>query len=409
VRNPQAPGLFGFTTMRRTSHRPPRWRSLALALAAGIALGTAAPAPAATKPAAKPPAAHHKPKPPPLPVDEQRAIASYQAMQSAFYVPGARLYRGNPYTTLWPYGQALAATVDMSDLPKMHTRYQPDLQARLGGLQSYWAYGVKPPVGYVFAVGHSYTTSGARYFDDNEWIAMDLLRLYQHDHLAELLPTAEQIFQLVITAWDDAPVRACPGGIPFTDLAVNGDRNTTTNAPAAELAAELYLVTGQLDYLAWAGKLYGWVRDCLLKADGLYADHVNAKGQIDQTEWTYNQGSMIGAGALLFQATRDVTFLEQAEQTAAAAIARFSGSALDSQPPPFDAIYARNLLLVDAVTNSPLYTGYLQSYADRRWAYLRQPGTGLFGSSASGDTQLLDSAGMVEVYAMLSEPLSVLF
>ena len=348
-------------------------------------------------------------KRPALPVNEQRAIASYVAMQRAYYVPAVQLYLGNPYAYLWPFTHALAATIDIAGLPHMHNLYRGDLEARLRGLQTYWAYGSVPPIGYLGTAGRYTRTIGVRYFDDNEWVALDLVRLYRENHLAELLTISEQIFTLVVNAWDTQKVAACPGGIPFTDVTVNGDRNTTTNAPAAELAVELYELTGQSFYLDWAKSLYGWVRSCMLASDGAYADHVNGQGKLDPTEWTYNQGSMIGAGAMLFVATRDRTYLDQSEATARVAMAKFSGPTLESQPIPFNAIYLRNLLLLGTVAHRSTYLAYAKRYGDSIWAHLRDPRSGLFLADGGGRTQLLDSAAMVQVYAMLSEPLTKLY
>ncbi|HEX4109523.1 MAG TPA: glycoside hydrolase family 76 protein [Solirubrobacteraceae bacterium] len=370
-----------------------------------------------------------KPKPKPaLSVDESRAISSFTAMQKVYYLPTARLYRGASgaaYSDLWPFSQGFSATVDMAALPNEHQVYRSNLEAVLGGLNEYWAYGYTPPIGYLAVVGAPKRTTGVRYFDDNEWIGLDLVRLYVQDHLAELLPQAEKIFSLVTAAWDNTTSVACPGGVPFTDLTVNGDRNTVTNAPGAELGAELYELTGDGSDLAWASKMYNWVRSCLLQPDNLYSDHINGQGQIDSTEWTYNQGSMIGAGAMLYQATKDPTYLAQAQATAQAAMTYFTGATLDTQPVVFNAIYLRNLLFLGTelpatagdsggnpsptTTGPDVYAPYAQAYANDMWTNVRDPANGLFDAEPGGGTQLLDSAGMVQVYAMLSEPFSLLF
>ena len=47
----------------------------------------------------------------------------------------------------------------------------------------------------------------------------------------------------------------------------NTDRNTVTTAPAAELAVQLYRITGNAQYLQFAEQAYEWVRACLLAAE----------------------------------------------------------------------------------------------------------------------------------------------
>ncbi len=93
--------------------------------------------------------------------------------------------------------------------------------------------------------------------------------------------------------------------MPWQNIKLNGDRNTVTDATGAELGAQLYLTTGNAADLQWAISMYNWVRGCLLNSDGLYGDHIDGSGQIDPTEWTYNQGTMIGAGVMLYQATHN--------------------------------------------------------------------------------------------------------
>ena len=47
----------------------------------------------------------------------ERAVLAYQAMQHYFYIPGSGLYLGEPkYSFLWPFSQALAATVSLSNI-----------------------------------------------------------------------------------------------------------------------------------------------------------------------------------------------------------------------------------------------------------------------------------------------------
>ena len=51
--------------------------------------------------------------------------------------------------------------------------------------------------------------------------------------------------------------------------------------------------------------------------------------------WSYNQGSMIGAGVLLYQVTHDAAYLYQARQTAKAALAYFTPERLGGENPFF--------------------------------------------------------------------------
>src|SRR4029077_4714884 len=102
-----------------------------------------------------------------------------------------------------------------------------------------------------------------------------------------------------------------------------------------------------------AQQAYEWVRQCLLEPNGLYADHIGPHGTVAQTYWSYNQGSMIGAGALLYQATHNSAYLYQARQTARVALAYYTAERLGSEIPFFVSVYFRNMLYLDSVTQDP--------------------------------------------------------
>ena len=46
-----------------------------------------------------------------------RALRAFEAMQRYYYIPGSGLYEGEPFSFLWPFSQAFAATVSMSQRP----------------------------------------------------------------------------------------------------------------------------------------------------------------------------------------------------------------------------------------------------------------------------------------------------
>src|SRR5208282_2204223 len=94
----------------------------------------------------------------------------------------------------------------------------------------------------------------------------------------------------------------------------------------------------------------------------LYADHLNRKGEVEPMLWSYNQGSMIGAGTLLYQATGNSAYLYQARQTAKAALEYFTPEKLGSESPFFVSVYFRDLLYLDSVTRDPPGASIVQGY-----------------------------------------------
>lgn len=351
-------------------------------------------------------------------------------MQRSFSIPGTGLYVGEPYSYLWPFSQALAATVSVAYIPHQSKPQlaadERELHARLYGLTRYWGPAgqtlpgrapaeEEPSEGEEASEGPSFTATmpsyngnvvppgGISYYDDNEWVAIELVRLYKLRHEALLLERAEQVMAFVMAGWSTNQKLACPGGVPFSDSPNNTDRNTITDGPAAELGVQLYQLTGDVAYLQFAKDAYEWVRTCLLSPGDLYFDHIRLHGAVNQALWSYNQGVMMGAGTMLYQVTGNGAYLYEARQTAKAALAYFTLSRLETENPFFAAVYFRNLMYLDSVTRDPPGPRLAQAYVNDAWASKRLKSyLFVFGSPPS--SQLLVQAAIAQIYALLSEP-----
>jgi hypothetical protein len=346
-----------------------------------------------------------------------RALLAYEAMQQQYYIPGSGLYVGEPFSYLWPFSTALAATISLANVHVLANTIDRELGARLTGLQAYLDNNnsgssdgtytstlpafdgtVAPPAG----------PGGTKYYDDNDWVGIELVRLYKLTHNPTVLGYAEGIMAFEIAGWQAGAELACPGGIPFSNAPENTDRNTVTTAPAAELAVQLYRLTGNTQYLVFAESAYEWVRTCLLQPNGLYADHISRHGKVEQTFWSYNQGTMMGAGAMLYQATGNSAFLYQARQTAKAALAYFTPQRLGEEIPFFPSVYFRNLLYLDSITHDPPGPKIAQAYVNYAWQSLRLSNN-LFVAGSPASTQLLVQSAIAQIYGLLSSPASTYF
>jgi hypothetical protein len=443
----------------------------------GAQAGNGAPA-RGSKPAPSPPK-RLRPKPrkrsrPALHGDPARAILTFRAMQKYFYIPGPHLYKGAPYSFLWPFSQALAATISIGMIRGESAKLEAEAHARLSGLQRYWGFssqgssgasgeatpapgGATPAPGEATpapgeatpAPGEATPASGeatpaggktggssgeeggalteapealpsyngsvilpdgignTSYYDDNEWVGIELVRLYQLYHEPAPLESAEQIMAFVIAGWQTNPSLQCPGGVPFSD-ATDQSRNTVTNAPASELGVLLYKLTHKAKYLSFAEMTYEWVRKCLALPDGLYADHIGIHGKVTPVTWSYNQGTMMGAGTLLYQVTSNGAYLQQARQTATAALAHFTPAVLAGENPFFVSVYFRNLIYLDSVIHDPSGPKLAQAFVNSAWEHSRlSDNVFVFGAPAS--SQLLYQAAICQIYALLSEPPSGYF
>ncbi len=339
-----------------------------------------------------------------------RALAAFQAMQKGYYILGSGLYEGEPFSYLWPFSQALAATVSIANVPALKTLMTRELSARLVGLRSYLdTSNSGAPEGSFTSTMPAYDGTvapptgpgGTKYYDDNDWVGIELMRAYALTHSPALLGGAEGIMAFEMAGWQTSPELGCPGGLPFSNLPENTDRNTITTAPAAELALQLYKATRNTQYLQFAIQAYEWVRSCLLLPTNLYADHLNRRGIVEPHLYSYTQGVMIGAGTLLYQVTGNGAYLYQARQTAAAALAYFTPERLGLENPFFPSIYFRNLMYLDSVTHDPPGPKIAQAYVDYAWQHLRLSND-LFVAGSPPTGQLLVQAAIVQIYALLS-------
>jgi Glycosyl hydrolase family 76 len=362
-----------------------------------------------------------------------RALLAFKTMQKNYYIQGTGLYKGEPYSFLWPFSQAMAATVSLVYMPGESRGFAHELRVRMYGLERYLqkpsaSSASEPPASeppasepsasetapprpalpsFAGSVAPPIGPGGVSYYDDNEWVGIELARIYEFNHEAFALEQAKQIMAFVMSAWKTTGPNGkplpCPGGVPFSNSPSNNTRNAVTDGPGAELAVQLYRITGEAQYLQFAESAYAWVRQCLLNSEGLYADHIQNNGEVEPMVWSYNQGSMLGAGALLYQATGNGAYLYEARQTAKAALAHFTLEKLELENPFFVVVYYRNLLYLDSITHDPPGTRAVQEYVNYAWQNLRLSNN-LFVSGSPSTSTLLGQAAMVQLYALLCIP-----
>ena len=344
-----------------------------------------------------------------------RAAVSYSALQRWFAAQdGSGLYReqypvettDNAYSYEWPYSQAHVAALDLTAMKGVGNHYDAALEKRDASQLHYWhEAGSTGLPGFASGAEPPYATGGDFFYDDNEWVGLQDVQHYAFFHDRQSLRQAKQIFTLVRSGWDTDASHADPGGVFWTQAPWSTDRNTVSNMPAAELGLRLFQLTGQRDYLTWALRMYRWTNTHLHRPDGLYWDHLDLQGNIEKTIWSYNQGVPVGVNVLLYRVTGQRKYLAEAKRVAAASYAYFvRGGRVDTQPPAFNAIYFKNLLLLESVTGATAYRRAMAAYAQRMWTGHRDAATGLFHFAAGGDdhTQMIEQAAMVQIYAVLA-------
>jgi mannan endo-1,6-alpha-mannosidase len=141
------------------------------------------------------------------------------------------------------------------------------------------------------------------------------------------LPGGAKPLDVVITTWVQAAEQwddKCGGGIYWArgrqakeDNRANY-KSTISNVQMALLSAQLYKWTKDVKYREFADKSIAWLRSANLLDDQnhLY-DGVNVRdcaGSMDKSEWTYNSGTLLGAYAALYDATKEETYQDAGEQ-----------------------------------------------------------------------------------------------
>jgi predicted alpha-1,6-mannanase (GH76 family) len=273
----------------------------------------------------------------------------------------------------WPLSQAVTAALAIAALPDA-TSDDRATAARL----------VARLAQYNTRLGYSSQRYGEVYYDDNEWIALALLDWYRLSGDRRALVQAKRIFGIVLSAWDGRKGVPCGGGIYWMRSHANRDRNTVTTGAGALLALRLAAVDPNPAYRWWAVRMLRWLDACLRAPDGLYYDHFRRDGTIDRTEWSYNQGNVIGA----LLALGDSDSRAGAETLAAASLRWLDPAHVGEEPPEFVAVLARNLLALGTVDLDPRWRAAVEAYADAAWTRPLP--------------RLLDRAAVTQLYAALA-------
>ena len=308
------------------------------------------------------------------------------------------------YSYEWPYSQVHIAALDLA---AVDARYKAESTERAEAQEHYWnaGGGTTELPGYDSYPRAPYGSGGDMFYDDNEWVGLAKVQLHLQTGDSAALDRAREIFDLVKSGWDTDSTHAAPGGVFWTQANWSQDRNTVSNMPGAQLALRLHQITGEDGYLDWARRFYDWTNTYLQSPDGLYWDHLDLKGTIEKTVWSYNQGVPVGVNVLLYRSTRDRTYLRRAERIAEAAYTYYvTQGRLYTQPVFFNSIFFKNLLLLDSATGGGKYLRAMAAYADEVWSTMRDPATGLVHFNASGGTEALQQAAFVQLYAVLAWP-----
>jgi len=244
-----------------------------------------------------------KPVPVVQPVNFKLADAddAYAAFNKYFYNPNAKLYYNatdkSGIGAIWTQAIYWDLAMDVYERKKSDAQMQMITDIYAGGAAQYDNY------------NWNNTTTWFIY-DDMMWWVTAMARANQLTGNAAYLQNSIAGFNRVWNGSYD-PVS---GGM-FWDFQHSG-KNACINYPTVIAAVRLYQITKDTTYLAKAKSVYAWAKANLFNTNGQVADHKIGNNPPGYEDYTYNQGTAIGAAVMLYKITNDAGYLADAKLAA---------------------------------------------------------------------------------------------
>ena len=203
--------------------------------------------------------------------------------QVTYLAEGAEQKRNQEVSFLWPYSGMLSGGIALYKTTG-DKKYLKVLEERiLPGLEQYWD-NIREP--FCYQSYPMFNGESDRFYDDNDWLAIDFCDLYALTKNKKYLEKAQTLYNYIYSGWDDV----LGGGIYWCEQKKTS-KNTCSNAPATVLCMKLYYLTKNNAYLEQAKKTYDWTKNSLRDPeDFVYWDNVLLDGSVDKAKYTYNSG-----------------------------------------------------------------------------------------------------------------------
>jgi len=164
-------------------------------------------------------------------------------------------------------------------------------------------------------------SQGQRYYDDNQWIGITSLDIYERTGKKAYLDLGKSMYDFMMTASDTT----LGGGLYWRENDFE-TKNTCSNGPGIIVALKMYKVTKRQVYLDNALKIYNWTNEKLQTPTGLFYDNIKVKDKsIGETIFTYNAGTMLQSNVYLYEITGDKKYLKRAIKIADSSLLYFYG------------------------------------------------------------------------------------
>lgn len=325
-----------------------------------------------------------------------RVAAINKNIYQTFYDKGANLYletnntaenKGN-HSFLWPLTALLQGANEMEVLEPGKQYIDPVMKA----IQQYYSDRAPAPAYQAMVVKEKIDP---RFYDDNQWIAIALMDAYARTHKKEYLETSKLIYRFLLTGHNQVG-----GGGFYWEEGNLKSKNTCSNGPGVLVALRLYQATKDKAYLDTAISVYNWTKKNLLSPKGVYYDAVRVPSmKIDSAFYTYNAGSMLQSGVILYNITKDKKYLDDALFVADGAEKHFYRNGRLPGNYWFNAVLIRGYLELYKVEKKRSRLQFIIDDAEQVWKNDRDE-AGLIGRRKI--KSLIDQSAMLETYARLA-------
>lgn len=151
------------------------------------------------------------------------------------------------------------------------------------------------------------------FYDDMEWIALTLIRMYEVTKEDKYLTTATDLWIDIRKGWNS---EYAGGGVAWTKDQP-WSKNACSNGPASIIASKMYAIKKDPSDLQWAKDIYHWEKEILLNpANGAVYDNVDGRSNtFGKFSLSYNQGTFVGAAYELYKSTGEKQYLNDARKS----------------------------------------------------------------------------------------------
>lgn len=236
-------------------------------------------------------------------------------------------------------------------------------------------------------------SQGQRYYDDNQWIGITALDIYERTGKKAYLDLGKSMYDFMMTASDTA----LGGGLYWRENDFE-TKNTCSNGPGIIVALKMYKATKEKVYLDNALKIYNWTNEKLQTSTGLFYDNIKVKdGSIGETIYSYNSGTMLQSNVYLYEITGDKKYLKRAIEIADSSLLYFYGGEKFKDGYWFNAVLLRGYQHLLKHNNDLKYISGFKKCLDNELKENKNE-KGLFTGN-DGVYNLVEHGGMLEILA----------